>query len=487
MLNIQGYKKKSIALALAIVLATPYTAPVSEASLSSDMNNFFNNMGGSSSSSGSQLMQGQSAGYYSGGSFNARVPVRTMNLASIQLPSIKAGCGGIDIFAGGFSYINTANLINLLKSIGSSSIGYAFQLAIEVISPTIANNLKDLRAAIDLVNRSNINGCEAAKELVKGASILTGAQQKYCEQSVQHQGTATDFENARFLCQDQTMANKVVSDGWKGLTTGADGTPAGGGKEAMPFVGNLVWKSLMKDGNLIVDYEMAEFMMSLLGTVVFPEPPLTNAPAIAPTYYGSLLDYHQIITAPVGTQADVWFCASDYDCMTPVKVPRDVSLFRQKVEQALNTLVAKITTDTGVGGIPFTPTETFILTQTDLPIVQLIQAVADVNPNWVHTTLQPYKEAIIAQMVFWYMEQAARTMNTLIQSANAPEEKIQYYIQRTDLLVEHSRAELTAVLKNAGGMDMLTNNIMLFQRKAAASLTPSMQQRILFAQMLERR
>lgn len=44
---------------------------------------------------------GQQRGYYSGGSFNARWPNTTSYPVTVEMPRIKSGCGGIDVFTGG--------------------------------------------------------------------------------------------------------------------------------------------------------------------------------------------------------------------------------------------------------------------------------------------------------------------------------------------------------------------------------------------------
>jgi len=64
-------------------------------------------MGMVSNTTGAQAYQGQQAGYYSGGSLYARNTVRNVQLVGIDLPSYRSGCGGIDLYAGGFSFVNT--------------------------------------------------------------------------------------------------------------------------------------------------------------------------------------------------------------------------------------------------------------------------------------------------------------------------------------------------------------------------------------------
>jgi conjugative transfer pilus assembly protein TraH len=122
-------------------------------SVGESMGDFWNDIGGSfsnSSEAGGYQLQG--AGYYTGGSFTARSKVVSVNPVNITPPGIRAGCGGIDIYTGSFSHINTDQFIALLKAIPSNAIGFAFQLALETMSPSIKGTLDQLQSIIDRIN-----------------------------------------------------------------------------------------------------------------------------------------------------------------------------------------------------------------------------------------------------------------------------------------------------------------------------------------------
>ena len=94
-------KRTIAALAAASLIVTPVSANVGDS-----MDRFMGDMGGAANVTGPTAFEGQSAGYYSLGNVWTRFPQKTTNIANLQLPSAKAGCGGIDIFAGSFSFIN---------------------------------------------------------------------------------------------------------------------------------------------------------------------------------------------------------------------------------------------------------------------------------------------------------------------------------------------------------------------------------------------
>ena len=74
--------------------------------LAESMNEFFEDAGFTSNVTSAQKVKNQSAGLYTGGSIYARNRIVNTPIANVQMPTIGAGCGGIDFFAGGFSFIN---------------------------------------------------------------------------------------------------------------------------------------------------------------------------------------------------------------------------------------------------------------------------------------------------------------------------------------------------------------------------------------------
>lgn len=98
----------------------------------SDLEIFFQKIGSVTNATSVGAHHDQSAGYYSGGGFSVRNRIKNFQPTTLQLPNIKAGCGGIDIFTGGFSFVNSAQLVNAIKSIGSSAVSYGFMLAMNL-------------------------------------------------------------------------------------------------------------------------------------------------------------------------------------------------------------------------------------------------------------------------------------------------------------------------------------------------------------------
>ena len=109
----------------------------------------------------------QGRGYATAGSFNVRRQSTTSDyLVSIQRPSIKAGCGGIDGFLGAVAFVNDPNyLINKAQNIISAAPYIAFEMALKILNQQLAGSLQNALSVVDALNNININDCAAAKPI----------------------------------------------------------------------------------------------------------------------------------------------------------------------------------------------------------------------------------------------------------------------------------------------------------------------------------
>src|SRR3546814_20418063 len=112
------------------------------------MNSFFSDVGGAANVTGPSAFQGQSAGYYSLGNVWTRFPQKSVQPFNLQLPSARAGCGGIDLFSGSFSFINASEIIAMLKATANNALGFAFKLAIDSVSPEIGKVMEDRKSVV---------------------------------------------------------------------------------------------------------------------------------------------------------------------------------------------------------------------------------------------------------------------------------------------------------------------------------------------------
>ena len=145
--------------------------------------------------------KGQTFGTYAGGNFFMRSPNKVYQLAAIQFPSAKAGCGGIDVFGGSFSHISAQEFKNMLRNITAALPGIAFQLALESVSPLLGGLTKWAKGLETWINNARINSCETAKAIVSTAAEAAGyGSQEACSDLAVELGLETDRDAARRRC-----------------------------------------------------------------------------------------------------------------------------------------------------------------------------------------------------------------------------------------------------------------------------------------------
>lgn len=120
-----------------------------------------------------------------GGSMHMWIPRDNVQLISISPPAFSAGCGGIDFFMGGFSFINAAQFQQLIKNVMQAAIGYAIQLGIRTLCPMCADILATLQKLAQQANKMGVDSCQMAQNLINGAIGYMG-------DSVSSKGVVTD-------------------------------------------------------------------------------------------------------------------------------------------------------------------------------------------------------------------------------------------------------------------------------------------------------
>lgn len=114
--------------------------------------------------------QSQKYGYYSGGGFSARVPHRPESLMSASVPSIKMGCGGIDTFWGGISFMNADYLVKKAEGVLKNAPYVVFSIGLKSLSSLFGDTIESVQAIIDQLNQLQIDECSAAKGIVNLAT-----------------------------------------------------------------------------------------------------------------------------------------------------------------------------------------------------------------------------------------------------------------------------------------------------------------------------
>lgn len=274
---------KSFAVSMAVmVAATTMTAPA-HAGLKEAMNQMF-----VSTSTDPQAINTQRLKGMYGGAMTLRPLSAGISVVQFAPPRIDAGCGGIDIFFGSFSFINGAQFEQLIRSIAANAVGFAIKAAIDRMCEPCGKLIAELDDAMRKLNAMSKNTCAIANQLSSadgrkqlmnqaesiGASLMNAAG---------HASDAIKSENWKLISSPNETA--------KGKSPGAGASAAAAIAESNPFDGNVVYlaaKQSMANGTnslraFLSEKDAISLVMGLYGVAIFnPDPKGESCPPGTP-------------------------------------------------------------------------------------------------------------------------------------------------------------------------------------------------------------
>jgi conjugative transfer pilus assembly protein TraH len=386
--------KRALAQVTALATALMFTSAVCAES----MKEIFDSLNANTNVSSPAILQGQTMNMYQGGSVFMRAPTRTYNLVSFTPPSYSAGCGGIDLYMGGFSHIN------------KNAIGYAFKLAIQNLCPTCDNVMTSLSDMANKVNRLNIDSCEAAKGIVNAS--LPESFQKNSVNTAINAGTFSGY-----------FAD--LSDAWDNVKNSAPNT-----KQALQEVrnrvpaeaesiseGNIVWKALNKQAHLgssaaAMKYRMV--LMSLIGTVIL-RPGDTTQPIQTIPPAEITVEALTGIGDPTKTSTIKYLeCAPTdlVECLNPTLQPIGEFSLGGLVGEKIEALIDKISKRQAHASVPDL---TAFLNTTEFPVYKMVAVSTSLgNTVLADSLMARWKALIAANYASAYLTRAAKDLRTAI-------------------------------------------------------------------------
>ena len=298
-----------------------------EAELEQEMDAVFNSMVNTTAPSAHTL---QRRGVLSGGSVVVRNRIMNTNPISMVPPSFGAGCGGIDLDGGSFSFINQNQFVTLMRSIASNAGGYAFQLAINAMCPDCGNVMSDLQKKIQQFNQMFSNSCQLAQGIVNDGVSAMDTQNK------------SRMSNLAFT--------KGISDVFGSWTSaGTQGDPVQQIRSSAPdalvsqIQGNLVWRSL-NQANAGTWFQfggtqLLEASMSVTGTIILKAPiapPDGKGENTPITYLPPILRVHDLLigSGPTHTRSiKIYHCDTAFadGCLNPTTEDINLTGFSTEV------------------------------------------------------------------------------------------------------------------------------------------------------------
>lgn len=372
-----------------------------KADIASDLDNFWGSLSGTSNLTGATAFEGQAAGYYTLGNLRARAQSRSSSLTSFSLPSVEAGCGGIDLFAGSFSIISADEIVQLSRAIASNAVGFAFDLALETVSPVISETMKNLRAQLQELNLNNINSCEAAKGIVSAVWPKQAfARDKICAELGSSKGIFSDYASSRHEC------------GRDGGRQQANAAADPNEINTFPDKINIAWelsrgKNFASADWLKSDKELAEFVMTMTGTVIkngddlkFYEPQALLETENKKTYF------HFITHGGSANEFTFYTCGNADKCLTISEQNKTLAADKTlrarvaaMVNDPTNGLIAKIKNNQAL-----TPQQLGFVNATQLPIYRFLNVYAAYSGPIITTEIDTLIDVLTIELATEWVE-----------------------------------------------------------------------------------
>ena len=398
-------------------------------SASQDLTHFFNHLGFEANVTGSHSYESQAAGFASLGSVYARNQVRNIQIAHVDVPGFRAGCGGIDIFAGGASFIKGDQIVEFMQSILSNGAGYAMNLALETELPEIAHSMQFMQKLANDVNNMNFSSCEMGENATAALWPKNrAAHQQICEDIGSHTGGFSDWAKARQQCStggkiDERLAQAQQDPEYK---------------ERVLLDTNIVWDALQKNEFINKNSALAEVYLSISGTLVF------DAKGAIQTYPSLATNQDFVKALLYGGQLPSYKCT---DSGTPKKCVTIDADGRQTITTN-DALVSQVQVllkgiyDNIKAGTALTPAQTGLIEMTQASVFQTISASAQQNIG-IQSSFE-LAQSVATELLAQYLANSLEIIRASIAGkdlGSANEEKLFKSIQVAQQFVDNFNAE----------------------------------------------
>lgn len=445
------------------------------------MEGVFNELNGTATYGEPVAIQSQTMNYYHGGNITLATPTRNYNLVAAQAPNINAGCGGIDLHMGGFSFISKEQFVQLLRNIGSNALGYGFKIALQNICPTCDNVMTSLQNVADRINQFNINSCQAAKGIVNAA-----ANEVF---NTQYDTKVMDWGMIDGIYRDGVDAYRNVKNVFnKDMRKEAleDARKRNPSREEELPTGNVTWNALGKIQG-ISEIEKRRFM-GLIGTVVFDAdgtvtPYIPRDPMIT----------RKIIRGDASNfvQMQIPTCQNSDCTKMNWQVFETSPSFKKLVISKMQTMQQHISQRKPYPNSIKNEVLAFV-NATDIPVYKIVALTASLNNQGIgDITIEKYSELIAAKYAQTYISTAARNLRNTLDYMIAKESKaaqvdaMKMLIGRIDELEKQLAMDVEQLYNSAQTSFIVAQEVKMLENTMISNMTSTIANSLEFGNSLK--
>jgi conjugative transfer pilus assembly protein TraH len=292
------------------------------------------------------------------------------------------------------SRLSRVKKVQTLKSVATSSAGYAFMLALETVSPQFANNVKQLQSWANTINGIGINSCETAASLVSAVWPRSQmASQAICRSQAAGGGIMSDYVSSRHGCAESSSYSSTMS---RAETENPN---------ILKDEFNIAWKVIHDDPFFAAGSggsSLKHMFMSITGTVVVKKQ--QGGKLKIDAFPSKVFDEQFMQKLMDGGSAPIYSCqdsGSTTKCLnvseSTVVIGADLAI-KAKVETLLGRMQRKVTTDE-----PFTDEEIALLNKTRLPLLRILNVMSAYRQGAAPISLAEYADAVAIDIVCQYI------------------------------------------------------------------------------------
>lgn len=371
-----------------------------------------------------------------------------------QPPGWRVGDCDMDLWTGGFGYINSDKFVQMARNIGTSAAAYFFSLALKQVAPQIMNQMEALQEMANKINQHNINSCEAGKYFVNsGIDLIRQSANRSCQTSMM-MGANNDAGNAiraRDECNKPNIAAQKAGE-----------IANDEALKAQSLINkNIAWDAIENNPTLkALDANTKYFLMSLTGTIVIKQPEGANAPT--ELIYLSKLDATTtdlLDALSKSREVRLYACSDSDKCLNveekQVTMSSTETIYGQ-VEKMLKSIEDKVRTDSAL-----TDAEKNFISQTDLEIYKLIKLQTAFTRNVPLSFMGEYVELISLDILYKYLDQCIGDVMQAFNNNQLPEKYSKKFIN----MMHQARGRLTEV-QQLGAKRLAQRREMMFRVQA---------------------
>ncbi len=428
------------ATAVGLIWALQLGQAAQAADLSQQMANMFGN-GAMANVTGPGAYRAQTANIYTGGEMQLRFPARNYQLWSYSLPSVKAGCGGADIFLGSFSHISSDKFKQMLEGVAQAYVALTFKAALKSINPLIESVIGDLQKSLESFSQYGGNVCAMAQAAVDATSAATGL-------------------TAESTCV--TAAMEIYGEGAAAARLRCKAGVSGTNNDAKAS-GNPALRELAdRDINLIWDALKAST--------------LSTAPSV--DSLNTLLHGHEPGDNANEVKVANWLRCPDADCLAPTSSVVAIKPFPVLVREKLESIRDRVYNRQAL-----TAPEIQFINMTRVPVYRLIAMgyttdSATGNQDMVDVLINRYAKVIAYDYAYTFMRIALRDARLYLGMAKlrtrAEQEQRDRMIENVNRLMEEIDREHAKELGRVREARSLIEDMQAIERDMRLSLPTSL-------------